>query len=106
MINMRGLEFESLTCKIITLIARSCNNLITTLKSLAYILEEPEDKVKKELIYMSKQGLIGMRVIDGTCKILKNEVKGKYLKLNIKQYNKSLIMIAPQLYFTGEVSEQ
>ena len=105
MINLKGMEFESICAKIILLIARNGNKLITTVYSLSEILEEEEEKVKKELMHMSRNRIIGMRLINGSYKVKDIEVKGKYLELNIKQYTDSLIAINSNLFYTGVVNE-
>ena len=105
-LNLKGMEFESVVAKIILIIARNGNKLVTTIPSLAKLLEEDESKIRKELIYMSKQNLIGMRLFDCTFKVKDIEVKAKCLELNIKQYTHSIISIGgSDLFYKGKVNE-
>nr|DAT40192.1 MAG TPA: hypothetical protein [Caudoviricetes sp.] len=101
---VRGLEFESLTCKIIYLIAKGGNQLVTTTASLADYLESTSDLIQKELIHMSRQGLIGMRRVNMTYKIKDIEFSGNFIKLTIKPKADSLIMIGDSnLFYMNKV---
>lgn len=103
---MKGLEFESLTCKILYLIARGGNKLITNIPSLADYLDEDRDKIRKELIYMSKNRLISMHRVHMKY-VIKEDVdfEGEFLKLEIRPKKDSLIMLAPSFYYQHGVDK-
>lgn len=101
---VKGLEFESLTCKIIYLIAKGGNELVTTVASLAEYLDVDRDIVQKELIDMSRKRLIGMRRVNMTYQIKDIEFSGNFIKLTITPKSNSLIMIGnSNLYYMNKV---
>ena len=100
---MKGLEFESLACRIIYLIARGGNELVTTVSSLAGYLDASSNMVRKELAGMVRDKLIGIEAVNMEYRVRDINFSGNYIRLFITPKADSLIRIGDSnLYYMNK----